>query len=375
MGSAPPRRSLKCESAASPTIWWRTPSSRRNSLPSTCVAAEVQAGEGAIDHGRHRLVLVIAEGEIAAGQQGRAERGEIARRDAVENLRALRDRFSRKGQAIHAARAGEYGHPTGCRALHLRQRGGAHLQLVQDGQLAIAILAGGGDGEHGDSLRLEARVHGCQVAQAEQEARAARHQAKRKRHLHSHEEAAHAQTAGLSAGMAQRQQRSRSGGLPRRQQAEKQRGDRADGGAEKQHARIQRQVEPHRVGLLRDHGHQPGSGRRPPRSHPQMPASSEISRLSVSSWRTSRARRAPSDTRSAISPDRAAERASSRLAVLAQAISRMHTETPSRIHNGRENVRRNAEIPFAPGRANSFISRSSFCIESGMAVPEPIRLS
>ena len=90
------------------------------------------------------------------------------------------------------------------------------------------------------------------------------------------------------------------------------------------------------------------------------------------SWRTSRARRAPSETRSAISPDRAVDRASSRLATLAQAIRRIHTETPSRIHNEREKVRRKTEIPFAPEYAKIFICRSCLCNAGGMLGPGPI---
>jgi hypothetical protein len=51
--------------------------------------------------------------------------------------------------------------------------------------------------------------------------------------------------------------------------------------------------------------------------------------LSVRSWRTSRSREAPSALRMAISFPRAAARDSSRLATLAQAISRTKPTAPS----------------------------------------------
>ena len=72
-------------------------------------------------------------------------------------------------------------------------------------------------------------------------------------------------------------------------------------GSERQHA----------VGQRRCPAPGRGRRRRPP-----------VNRLSVSSWRTSRPRDAPSAARTAISRCRADARASSRLAMLAQAISR-----------------------------------------------------
>ena len=54
---------------------------------------------------------------------------------------------------------------------------------------------------------------------------------------------------------------------------------------------------------------------------PPRPPSEASSTLSVSNWRTSRARSAPIDSRTAISCRRAVARASSRLATLAQAMS------------------------------------------------------
>ena len=63
---------------------------------------------------------------------------------------------------------------------------------------------------------------------------------------------------------------------------------------------------------------------------PHNPPMSEMSRLSVSSCRTSRVRLAPTDARIANSLRRARERASSRLAMFAQAISRTSATTPSR---------------------------------------------
>ena len=63
---------------------------------------------------------------------------------------------------------------------------------------------------------------------------------------------------------------------------------------------------------------------------PHTPPRSEMSRLSVSSCRTSRARLAPSDARIANSLRRARERASSRLAIFAQAMSRTSATIPSR---------------------------------------------
>ncbi len=64
-------------------------------------------------------------------------------------------------------------------------------------------------------------------------------------------------------------------------------------------------------------------------SRPSTPPASASSRLSVSSWRTSRSRLAPSAVRTAISFERAAARASNRLATLAQAMSSTNPTAPS----------------------------------------------
>ena len=65
-------------------------------------------------------------------------------------------------------------------------------------------------------------------------------------------------------------------------------------------------------------------------SSPSAPPASERITHSVSSWRTSRPRPAPSAARTAISDSRAAARASSRLATLAQAMSSTKPTAPSR---------------------------------------------
>ena len=73
------------------------------------------------------------------------------------------------------------------------------------------------------------------------------------------------------------------------------------------------------------------SNRRMPtsdRASPTTPLISDSSTLSTSSCRTMRQRLAPSETRTAISRDRCAARASSRLATLAQAISSTNATAP-----------------------------------------------
>ena len=65
-------------------------------------------------------------------------------------------------------------------------------------------------------------------------------------------------------------------------------------------------------------------------SAPAIPATTASTTLSVRSWRTSRARPAPTAARTTISRPRAEARASSRLATLAQAMSRTKATAPSR---------------------------------------------
>ena len=70
--------------------------------------------------------------------------------------------------------------------------------------------------------------------------------------------------------------------------------------------------------------------------------------LSVSNWRTIRARLAPSDSRIQLSCCRAVARASSRFAMFRQAISRTSATTVVRTNNGWENSRRSCANPFSP---------------------------
>ena len=65
---------------------------------------------------------------------------------------------------------------------------------------------------------------------------------------------------------------------------------------------------------------------------PQAPPAAASTPLSTSSWRTSRPRPAPRAARTASSVRRATERASRRLAMLAQAIRSTKTTAPSSIH-------------------------------------------
>jgi hypothetical protein len=74
---------------------------------------------------------------------------------------------------------------------------------------------------------------------------------------------------------------------------------------------------------------------------------SESNRLSVNIWRTRRVLAAPREIRMAISMARAVERASSKLATFAQAISNRTAATPNTIHNGRANSLRTSATPVA----------------------------
>ena len=65
-----------------------------------------------------------------------------------------------------------------------------------------------------------------------------------------------------------------------------------------------------------------------PRPRPTPPLMKASSRLSTISWRTIRHRVAPSETRTAISRDRCAARASSRLATFEQAMSSTNATAP-----------------------------------------------
>ena len=70
-------------------------------------------------------------------------------------------------------------------------------------------------------------------------------------------------------------------------------------------------------------------------SSPTPAASSARTRFSVSAWRTSRILLAPSAVRSENSLRRAAARASTRFATLAQAISRTNPTEPNSSHSER----------------------------------------
>ena len=119
---------------------------------------------------------------------------------------------------------------------------------------------------------------------------------------------------------------------PRRRHAEDERRDEAGGRGEREHARIQRQLQRHGVrGELRDEEPLPQCATATPAAAP-MAASS---RLSISSWRARRPRDAPSASRTP-SWLRAVARASSRLAMLAQAISSTNPATAIRTSSGRE---------------------------------------
>ena len=82
---------------------------------------------------------------------------------------------------------------------------------------------------------------------------------------------------------------------------------------------------------------------------PSAPPVIAKTRLSVSSWRISRALRAPSACRTASSRALAVERANKRFAMLAQAISNTSATTAIRIFRGSENLRRSEESPVAIG--------------------------
>ena len=86
-----------------------------------------------------------------------------------------------------------------------------------------------------------------------------------------------------------------------------------------------------------------------PSAAPASPSTSD----SVSSWRTTRHRPAPSARRSATSLRRAEPRASSRFATLAQAASSTRLTSPMRTSNDRRYCRRVSFSPWAPGSATS----------------------
>ena len=69
------------------------------------------------------------------------------------------------------------------------------------------------------------------------------------------------------------------------------------------------------------------------------------------------------------------ERASSKLATFAQAISRIHAETPSRIHSGTREVSAECRHPIGAGYcATMRMSRICFCIAGGIALRLDSRL-
>ena len=92
----------------------------------------------------------------------------------------------------------------------------------------------------------------------------------------------------------------------------------------------------------------------PSRSHeahtiPIAPPSAARTRLSVSNCRTRRPRLTPSATRRSISRRRACARASNRLAMFAQAMSRTTTTPPINSCSGRANCARSEETPRPAG--------------------------
>jgi len=116
-------------------------------------------------------------------------------------------------------------------------------------------------------------------------------------------------------------------GSQRRRQAEDHAREQAEDERERQNGRVQPDV--------REPGTRLSSG---PRltyaSHtPSAPATAATTRLSVSSWRTSRARPEPTAARIAISRLRAPALARSRLATFAQPMSSMQPAAPSRIRS------------------------------------------
>ena len=91
---------------------------------------------------------------------------------------------------------------------------------------------------------------------------------------------------------------------------------------------VHRELDPVRLADVGRDARRTAGRRRSPRPSPSRPLTVDSSRLSTSSWRTMRQRLAPSDTRTASRASGAAERASSRLATLAHAISSTNATAP-----------------------------------------------
>ncbi len=99
-----------------------------------------------------------------------------------------------------------------------------------------------------------------------------------------------------------------------------------------------------------------------------MPApSSEINTLSVSSWRTRRFFAAPSATRIASSRWRAADRAISRFATLAQAMSSTSTTMPMSANSAPVYMSRNDDNPLPAGFVVNDRSRYDACISESQS--------
>ena len=84
-------------------------------------------------------------------------------------------------------------------------------------------------------------------------------------------------------------------------------------------------------------------------ANPRIQATLAIRPLSISSCCISLPRPAPIEIRRAISRSRAAARATSKFAMLEQAINRTSATTVARIHNGRsKSIRTMEALPLAP---------------------------
>ena len=179
----------------------------------------------------------------------------------------------------------------------------------------------------------------CSRSKLRSEQAGAHQQHDAERELHRDEELAHPVAA---APGRRRRPWSASASSPRvavsrRHRAEHEPGPDRDREREEQHRPVEPDV-PER-GQAAGHGrHQrrdPPAGERARRSVPPISASTT---LSVRSWRTSRARPAPSAARSDISRRRAVARASWRLAMLAQAMSRISATKPEQDQQRRADV-------------------------------------
>ena len=182
----------------------------------------------------------------------------------------------------------------------------------------------GDDVEDGDVGGIEPGVHRVEVLHRAGEHRRAGHQQHRQRHLHGDEHPvdpprSHRADAAGRALLARSPQR------PGQQRAHRREGDDdADGHRERQRHREQRPVDGQRVFQPVGKGQPSDQGRKPAtaRAAPTAAASTDMTTDSVTIWRTSRPRPAPSAARSASSSPRSVVRASTSAATLAQAIAR-----------------------------------------------------